>query len=120
MKCYPRWKDGKVHQENVLAGAHEEHPATRKRKQFLCSKVCWPKMDCVPCALSEKLLRPEKPPQEPIPSPEEPWVKIQVVIFGELQAALAHQKYLIIVTDLYSKRPEVIATSNVTTATVIN
>jgi hypothetical protein len=31
--------------------------------------------------------------------------------------APAHEKYFIIVTDLYNKWPEVIATSNVTTAT---
>ncbi|KAJ8361977.1 hypothetical protein AAFF_G00407490 [Aldrovandia affinis] len=97
-------------------------------KQFLRSKVWWPKMDddvttfvnnCVPCALSEKSLVPETPPLQPTPWPNGPWEKIQVDIFGELQAAPAHQKYLIVVTDLYSKWPEVIATSNVTTATVI-
>ncbi|CAB1312191.1 unnamed protein product [Coregonus sp. 'balchen'] len=57
--------------------------------------------NCVPCALK-------------------PWEKIQVDIFRELQEALALQQYLIVVTDLYSKRLEVIATSDVTTATVIN
>ncbi|KAJ8402773.1 hypothetical protein AAFF_G00364450 [Aldrovandia affinis] len=47
----------------VLTQAHVGHPGTRKMKQFLRSKVWWPKMDddvttfvnnCVPCALSEK------------------------------------------------------------------
>ncbi|KAJ8403267.1 hypothetical protein AAFF_G00354840 [Aldrovandia affinis] len=112
----------------VLTQAHVGHPGTRKMKQFLRSKVWWPKMDddvttfvnnCVPCALSEKSLVPETPPLQPTPWPNGPWEKIQVDIFGELQAAPAHQKYLIVVTDLYSKWPEVIATSNVTTATVI-
>jgi transposase InsO family protein len=112
----------------VLELAHEGHPGIVKMKQRCRSAVWWPGMNadvesyvrhCVPCAVSGKAVRATPAPLQPIPYPPHVWHTIAIDIFGEVNWAPAHQRFLIVLYDLHSKWPEVATCSHATTDAII-
>jgi hypothetical protein len=115
--------------QQVLQLVHEGHPGIVRMKQRCRTLVWWPKINndiesyvraCVPCTVSGKSYKPHSAPLQPIELPPHVWHTISIDIFGEIQWAPSHQRYAIVVSDLYSKWPEVALRGNVTSAVCIN
>ena len=67
--------------------------------------------------MCEKSTKPTQPPIQPIS--EKPWQRIQIDIFGEVQAAPHSQRILVVIQGQHSKWPEIAATSTVTSSATI-
>ena len=115
-------------QKRVLQLAHEGHLGVVRMKQRCREFAWWPGIDrqieqmvrdCEPCLVSGKSRQPVHAPLQPTPWTAVPWQRLQVDIFGEIQIAMAHQRYAILVHDLGSKWPEVRLCSQVRTQEVV-
>ncbi|KAG1940200.1 retrotransposable element [Pimephales promelas] len=113
----------------VLAMAHEGHLGIVKLKQRCRDRVWWPGIDkdiealvkdCAACLLSGKTGHQAPPPLQPLAWPSQPWDHLQLDICGEMQGVPHHQRFLVVVYDLHSKWPELIATGSVTSLVIIN
>ena len=111
----------------VLELAHEGHSGITRTKQKLRESVWWPGIDrdtehfvryCEACVMSGKTAKPAVAPLKPIPFPSKPWTKLGLDILGELHDVPANFKYLLVLTDLHSKWPEVKAVTNITSHAV--
>ncbi len=76
--------------------------------------------DCAACLLSSKTGHQAPPPLQPLAWPSQPWDHLQLDICGEIQGVPHHQRFLVVVYDLHSKWPELIATGSVTSQVIIN
>ena len=112
----------------VLELAHEGHPGIVRMKQRCRAAVWWPAIDtdveafvrdCTACIVSGKSVRPVPGPLQPAPLPSGPWRKLALDFAGEFVVAPAHQRYLLVAMDYYSKWPEVALCGSATSATVI-
>jgi hypothetical protein len=112
----------------VLELAHEGHPGIVRMKQRCREAVWWPGIDgdvetfvrdCVACIVSGKSVRPVPGPLQPAQLPSGPWRKLALDFAGEFFAAPAHQRYLLVAMDYYSKWPEVALCGSATSAAVI-
>jgi hypothetical protein len=114
----------------VLEEAHQGHLGVAKVKARCRDSVWWPKVDadveefvrrCGACVTAEKAFKPLRAPWKVTELPSGPWRQIQVDIVGELSASeMPHShRFLIVIHDLYSKWPEIVATSTITTAACI-
>jgi hypothetical protein len=114
----------------VLDEAHQGHLGVAKVKARCRDSVWWPKVDadiedfvrrCGACVTAEKAFKPLRTSWGVTNLPAGPWRQIQVDILGELTAReIPHShRYLIVVHDLYSKWPEVVASSSITTSACI-
>ena len=117
-----------VLRQRVLQLAHEGHPSIVRMKQRCRASVWWSgingDIECyvqhlVAYAMSGKANQPVASPLQLIALPPEPWHTTSIDIFGEVQWAPAHQRYLIVVSDLYSKWKEVAMRSTMTSSAVI-
>ena len=98
-------------QHRVLDIAHQSHQGIVKTKQLLREKVWFPNIDtlvetmvksCIPCQASYQ--GPQKrEPIHPTPLPSEPWIQIAIDFAGPFPSG----DYAMIVTDEYSRFPEV-------------
>ncbi|XP_062506256.1 uncharacterized protein K02A2.6-like [Corticium candelabrum] len=69
--------------------------------------------------MSGKSIKPRGAPLQPVEWPEQPEDKLQINIFGEIQAARNSQRFITVVHDMHSKWPEIQTSKDVTTETVI-
>jgi transposase InsO family protein len=115
-------------QSAVLDLTHEGHPGIIRMKQKCRQSVWWPGIDrstedyvrdCVACVVSGKSVRPVPGPFQPVPLPQGPWRKLALDFTGEFVAAPAHQRYLLVAIDYYSKWPEVAMCGSPTSAAII-
>ena len=99
----------------VLALAHDTHPGIVRTKQRLRALFWWPGMDaeveaairdCPVCAASDKTAKTHRTPLIPVPLPDAAWDKIGLDFIGPL-AGPSNQRYGIVLTDYFSKWPEV-------------
>ncbi|KAL0148283.1 hypothetical protein M9458_056429 [Cirrhinus mrigala] len=115
----------------VLAMAHEGHLGIVKLKQRCRERVWWPGIDkdiealvkdCAACLLSGKTGHQAPPPLQPLAWPSQPWDHLQLDIceIQGVQGVPHHQRFLVVVYDLHSKWPELIATGSVTSQVIIN
>lgn len=113
----------------VLAMAHEGHLGIVKLKQRCRDLVWWPGIDreiealvkdCSACLLSGKTGHQPPPPLQPLDWPTQPWDHLQLDICGEIQGVPHHQRFLVVVYDLHSKWPELVATGSVTSQVIID
>ncbi len=114
-------------QASVLHMAHQGHQGVVRAKQRCREAVYWPGIDshieayikdCEACLVSEKSIKWAKAPLQPITWPSKPWEKLQLDIFGEIHVAPQDSRFLLVITDLHSKWPEISASQHITTATV--
>jgi len=113
--------------QRVLELGHEGHQGSTRTKQRLRDKFWWPAMDsqvniflrdCSVCARHDEHVKPCRPPLMPIPLPEGPWQRVMIDIIGPMPGPV-HERYGIVLVDLYSRWPEVALCQDVTTAVVI-
>ena len=110
--------------------AHAGHQGVVRTKQLLRDLAWWPGMataaatlvrDChVCCSKDSVLARQARPaPLQPVPLPARPWSKLGIDIVGPISAAPPAARFAIVVTDYFSKWPEIALTSTVETDNVI-
>jgi hypothetical protein len=104
----------------VLELTHEGHPRIVRMKWRCREAVRWPDIDgdiessvrdCAACIVSGKSARPVTGPLQPVPLPSRSWRKLALDFAGQFNAAPAHQGYLLVAMDYYTKWPEVAATA---------
>ena len=115
-------------QHSVLMLAHEGHVGIVKSKQTLRHAAYWPGADkavedyvqnCHSCATSDKSAKLSKAPLQPRKPPGHPWEELAIDIQGPFESAPPNCRYLINLTDYYSKWPESAATSTITARRVV-
>lgn len=111
----------------VIAAAHEAHPGVVRTKARLREKYWWPAMDrevelsiqrCSICQTADKSTKVTPAPLQPVPFPDQPWLKLAIDIVGPFERAPHDCRYAITLVDYYSKWPEVHFCSDTTTRTV--
>jgi len=115
-------------QPTLLASVHQSaHMGIVKLKQKIRQLAYWPGIDrdcertvadCVPCKNSDKSYTTTTTPLKPRTLPHGPWLELGIDIVGPFATAPRGYKFLIVLTDLYSKWPAVHPTDDVTTASV--
>ena len=114
----------------ILKKSHEKsHMGVVRLKQKLRSMVYWPNLDqdvehfvrdCTVCASSDKTYRTIPAPLQPRKLPKGPWMDLGMDIVGPFQSAPTGYRFLVVLTDYYSKWPEVLPTSDVTSSIIID
>ena len=108
--------------------AHEGHQGIVRTKQRLRELFWWPQLDklvqsvissCVDCQYSDKVTKTAPTPLTPVEMPDAPWEKVAIDITGPFDTATWDCRYAIVLTDYYSKWPEVAFTSAVTTDVIL-
>ena len=114
--------------QEVTEMAHQGHPGIVRTKQRCREVVWWPKMDgfinefvktCVHCTLTDKRQL-DQTPISKVQWPSRPWESLQIDIAGEFKAAPIFSRFLLVVTDLHSKWPEIAMCSAITSSSVIH
>ncbi|CDW61234.1 zf-H2C2 and rve domain containing protein [Trichuris trichiura] len=116
-------------QARLVSLAHENHQGIVRTKMRLRELYWWPGMDsqveafikhCSACQSMNKTLSFFNPPLQPVPYPSAAWEKLGIDIVGPLPGAPCVQRFAITLIDYYSKWPEVLFCSHVTTKEVTN
>lgn len=115
-------------QKQALALAHAGHPGIVRMQDLIRCTYWWPAFrkhveqyvsDCQICNSADKSAKSQQGPIEPTEYPPRPWVKVAVDIMGPFHSAPQDCRYAIVMVDYYSKWPEVMFTSCVTSQSVI-
>jgi len=113
----------------ILQLAHSGHPGIVRMKQKLREAYFWPGSNsdaekfvqsCVACAASGKTARSETVPVTAIPPPSAPWKNLSIDITGPFHTAPQHQRFIVAITDYFSKYPEILLTGDVTSSRIID
>ncbi|XP_043201820.1 uncharacterized protein K02A2.6-like [Amphibalanus amphitrite] len=110
--------------------AHAGHQGVVRSKQLLRDLAWWPGMataaaalvkNCHVCCSKDSVLAQQARPAplQPVQLPDRPWSKLGIDIVGPISAAPPAARFAIVVTDYYSKWPEIALTSTVETDDII-
>ena len=97
--------------EKAVSLAHEAHQGIVKSKQYLRSRMWFPRMDsrvtaaiehCHPCQIVTH--RPQREPLKMVPIPGEPWSSLRADFYGPVHGTGEH---VLVVQDEYSRYPEI-------------
>ena len=110
--------------------AHAGHQGVVRTKQLLRDLAWWPGManaaaalvkDCNICSCKDSVLvqQARPAPLQPVPLPARPWSKLGIDIIGPVPGAPPMARFVIVITDYYSKWPEVALTPTVETDDII-
>ena len=114
---------------HLLEQAHESHPGIVRTKQRLRELFWWPGMDvsaekmvksCDVCDAADKSAKTRHIHLQPVPFPEKPWSKLGIDFIGPLEGGGPGRSYAIVMTDYYSKWPEVAFCSHPSSRAVID
>jgi hypothetical protein len=115
--------------ERIMKLAHESPFGIFRTKEICRFTVCWPGMDrdnnhfigeFEHWSVADKGRKPFRTrPFNPIPYPSSPWTKLALDIHGPMLEAPKNIRYLLVLVDIYSKRPGVQATASITNLTVV-
>ncbi len=112
----------------ILKLAHAGHPGICRMKRKLRECYWWPGMDteielfvrhCLPCQDSLKSAPKVSMPPYIIPTPESAWDKVAIDITGPYANAPRNYRFNVVLIDYYSKFPEILCTSDTTSANII-
>ncbi len=115
-------------QKRVLLLAHESHAGIVRTKQRLREVAWWPGIDeevedfvqsCTACRLSDKSGQTFSMPLQPVQFPDAAWKKLSIDIMGPIENAPPEFRYMVVLTDYYSKWIEISGASRVTTTVVV-
>jgi len=116
-------------QSRILQLTHSGHPGIVRMKQKLREAYFWPGSNsdaekfvksCIACAASGKTARSETVPVTAVPPPSAPWKNLAIDITGPFHTAPQHQRFIVAVTDYFSKYPEILLTGEVTSSRIID
>ncbi|KAK6736004.1 hypothetical protein RB195_018963 [Necator americanus] len=105
----------------VLSALHKAHPGQRRMKMPAGSFVYWPTMDsdietlvktCPRCASVAK--DPIKAELHSWPEPHSPWTRVHADFPGRMEG-----RYYLLIINAYSKWPEIVQMSSISSATTI-
>ena len=116
---------------DILAEAHGSilagHDGVFKTKERLLTCYYWPKMDqdisdhikaCHKCQVRRKTEVPPPPLLSPLPQCSEPGQRVHADLFGPLKTSGNNKKYILCMTDAFTKYVELVALSNKEATTV--
>lgn len=112
----------KQYQAAVLKELHKGHPGQERMKAIMRSYVYWPGVDrevanfvsaCRECAAVAKV--PSKTLLSSWPLPSNPWQRIHLDYAGPFEGS-----YFLVIIDSYSKWPEIIRTSSISTTSTLD
>ncbi len=115
-------------QKRVLLLAHESHAGVVRTKQRLREVAWWPGIDeevedfvqsCTACKLSDKSGQTFSMPLQPVQFPDAAWKKLSIDIMGPIENAPPEFRYMVVLTDYYSKWIEISGATRVTTTVVV-
>ena len=107
--------------QQILSELHRGHPGVVRMKALARSHVWWPNLDrdveecaklCTPCQANKH--SPPKAPLHPWAWPSAPWQRVHIDFAGPVRGQM-----LLILTDAYSKWPEVYVVSSTTASMTI-
>ena len=113
----------------ILSLLHSGHPGINRMLQKLRDSYFWPRSSvmvedfvrrCPPCSATGKSSRPDHVPVTAIPPPSRPWAKVAIDITGPFSTAPKHQRHIVVVTDYFSKYPEICLTNLITSRRIID
>ena len=116
-------------QKRLLNLANQGHPGIVRMKRKVRETYWWPSMNkdvehlikhCQACQAGGKSAKSESIPEISIPKPDEPWKKIAIDITGPFFNAPHNKRYIVCIIDYCSRFPEVLLTSNTTSANIIS
>ena len=114
---------------HLLEQAHESHPGIVRTKQRLRELFWWPGMgaaaenmvkSCAVCDAADKSAKTRHLQLQPVPFPEKPWAKLGIDFIGPLEGGGAGRRFAIVMTDYFSKWPEVAFCSHPSSRAVID
>ena len=107
---------------DILQSAHNSllggHMGMYKCRERILEKYFWPNMNndvkdhirkCVECQRSKPHSRPLRVPLQPLEQPSEPNHRIHVDLFGPLTSSGKGKKYVMVITDAFTKYVELVA-----------
>ncbi|MCP3666702.1 MAG: DDE-type integrase/transposase/recombinase, partial [Gammaproteobacteria bacterium] len=122
-----RWIIPKSLHQKILHLLHSGHPGIGNMRQKYNDAYYWPGgsrdvqdyvKQCSACLASGKSSRPPKVPTTAVPPPSLPWKKLAIDIMGPFWTAPKTQHYIVVVSDYFSKFPEIHLTSSITTSSI--
>ncbi|CAM4454914.1 unnamed protein product [Lepidochelys kempii] len=118
------WADHLEHLQKVLERIREAGLTVKAKKcQIGLNRVTYlghqVGKSCVTCQIHDKTAVTCTPPLQPVPLPESAWEKVAIDIVGPFDTAPSDCHYAITLIDYFSKWPEVVFTSQISSATVI-
>ncbi|XP_062698942.1 uncharacterized protein K02A2.6-like [Aedes albopictus] len=111
-----------LHRKRCLEQFHRGHPGMQRMKALARSYAYWPSMDtditdfvraCQQCA-SVARSPPHSPPM-PWPKPTAPWQRVHVDYAGPIEG-----EYYLLAVDSFSKWPEIVQTTRITSAVTVS
>ncbi len=113
----------------ILTLLHSGHPAVSRMQQKLREAYFWPSSSkmveefvrhCSACEASGKSAQSERVPVGAVKPPVRPWQKVAIDITGPFFTAPKHQQNIVVITDYFSKYPEILLTTDTTTRKIID
>ena len=114
--------------KKLLQDAHMGHPGIVRMKRKIRENYWWPNLDkeiektckmCIPCQRSEKSTAPVPRIQSALPKCDRAGQLVSIDIAGPFYTAPKNQNFLVVMLDHFSGYPEVLATQQVTSRTII-
>ena len=108
---------------NVMYG----HEGQYKTKERILQSYWWPGMDkeindhlktCDKCQKTKKLKKPTSNELQPLPQCTAPNQRVHIDLFGPLKTSATGKKYIMVMTDAFSKLAELVAIANKEAQTV--
>ena len=117
--------------QQIIQSAHNSlvggHMGLFKSRERILERYFWPSMSrdikehieaCKECQASKPWGRDQRVPLKPLPQPADPNHRIHVDLFGPLAASGSGKKYVIVITDSFTKYVELAAIPNKEAGTV--
>jgi transposase InsO family protein len=116
-------------QRKILSACHSGHPGMTRMKQKVNDAYFIPGSsrlvedfvsNCTACAASGKSSRAEAVPTTAFTPPSRPWEFIGIDVTGPFKTAPKTQQYIVVVSDYFSKFPEILLASETTSGRLIS
>ena len=112
-------------QADILQSAHNSqlggHMGIFKSRERILEKYYWPSLDsdlkahiktCLPCQKTKPHSGPVRPPLTPLEQSISPNHRVHIDLFGPLQTSSSGKKYVMVMTDAFTKYVEIVAIAN--------
>ncbi|MCP4343164.1 MAG: DDE-type integrase/transposase/recombinase, partial [Desulfobulbaceae bacterium] len=116
-------------QDSILQILHTGHPGRNRMQQKYNESYFWPGggerssdfvRNCNACSLAGKNSYSEPVKTTAVPPPKDAWSKVAIDITGPFWTAPMHHQNIVILSDYYSKYPEIMFTHKVTSTKIIS
>ncbi|MCP4339056.1 MAG: transposase family protein [Desulfobulbaceae bacterium] len=116
-------------QQPILNLLHSGHPGRIRMQQKYRDSYFWPGgtervnefvKNCNACSLAGKNSQSEPVRTTAIPPPTQPWKKVAIDITGPFWTAPKHERFIVVLSDYFSKYPEILFTGKTTACQIVS